>query len=93
MNLGPRNQPLTRRPQGNRLQGIPHGKGRGGLTMGIHQRAIREGIYPTIKVSICFTILLYQKEGWEAMTSTRLLKVELPDCQEPIPPPVNPGTN
>src|SRR6266702_1748811 len=76
-----------------RLQDIPYGKRGRRLTMGVHQRTTRKGIHPTIEIPIHLTILLYQEERREATTGTGLLKAELPDCQEPIPPSINPRTN
>ncbi len=38
----------------------------------------------TIKVPICLPFLLHQKEGWETMPGTRLLKAECTHCQESL---------
>ncbi len=58
--------------------------------MRVHQRAVRKGVYLTLKIPLCFTILLYKEERWEAATGTGLSTAELIYRQKPIPVAINP---
>src|SRR6266702_343067 len=91
--MGSRYRTPTRHSQVFRLQDIPYGERRRRLATGIYQGTIREGVHSTIKIPLCLTILLYQEERRKTETSPRLSKAELPNCQKPVPPPVNPRTN
>src|SRR6266581_1027356 len=83
----------TRRTQIIRLQDIPYDERRRRLATGIYQRTVGKGVHPTIKIPLRLAILLYQEEGRETETGPGLPKVELPNRQKPISPPVNPRTN
>ena len=40
------------------------------------QEQLEKGVYFEIKVTICLTFLLYQKEGWKVMPSPRLSEAQ-----------------
>src|ERR1700687_513016 len=74
------------------LQDLPSHASRTRKTRRIHQRKFGEGIYPSIKITILFAVLLRWEEGWEIKTSGRLQEAQRVHSTRSIPPTPYPGT-
>src|SRR6266702_1533835 len=91
--MGPRNRPASGSPKHHRLQDLSHHAVRKGSTERIRQGAIGQGIYPTVKVPLLFTIFLHKKERRETPTGPRLSTTKLPHHQKPISTAAHSRTN
>jgi hypothetical protein len=60
--MGPRNRTKTRRPKGNRLQGIPHDANRRRSPTQVPEGHAEKGVHLTIEVPIRIILLLHSEE-------------------------------
>ena len=92
-NMGPCNRAQTKCTIHNTWEGIPTDTRQTESTTGLCKRTTGERIHLSFKEPICGTLLLHQKERWQATASPRLLMTQWVDHQEPLPTAVNLRTN
>ncbi len=91
--LGPCHQVKARGPSDSHQKNNPTLPNQASQTLQIPERTHSPRNDTTIEEPLHYTILLHQKEEWEALPSPRLPTSQHMDHQKPIPPPSYPTAN
>jgi hypothetical protein len=78
--MGSRNRTKTRSTGCTRLQDLPNDKRRRRIARKVSGQNDSTRIHLTIKIPVCVTILLRQKERWKITTGARLSEAKQPHC-------------